>query len=789
MLNQYAKTLLRILWKDKIRNAVNIFGLFLGMASAVIIAKYIGYSLTFDNFHSNQNNIFKLSQVERKNGNITYEGQLTYPGITIASRDAIPEIVNHTKFSQRVETLVMVYDKQGDVMSSNERRIFSVDSSFLQMFTFKTLLGMQKNALTDPNAVVITQSTAKKYFGHDNPIGRSIVTRVPWGREESRTITCVLEDPPRNSKVKFDMLFASLEDETLWDKPTSYQYIQTNSGVDANDLSGKISSFISSQTVFKDKGSKIAVKLIPLAPALSPFELMLAYVGLLILLLSWINFINLSIAQSLSRTGEVFIKKALGSTNLQLALQFIFETLFINCLAFFLTVFFLFVTYDHFMGFAGNHLLPLFSDVLHINSFFFLLFIFGFILTAAYPALFLITRKNSGIARVGEVKTTKGQRIRRGLVVTQFAISSVLMIGLFVMSSQLNYMKTKALGFRSQNQLIIKPPKDNWRGRMVKMKYLKNEIAKLPLINSLTSSTTIPGQSYRQEVNFSKIGSGDSVMLYVNGVDENYLDTYGIRLLTGTNFSRRSSTSSNQTKVIINEVSARALGLSPDQAIGERLFDYETKETYTIIGVIDNYHKTSLRYKIEPMILKFNPRSGYITMNVTPNATYALRDITKKLSHIWENAYSDQPFEYFLLEDKYHEQYQAEDTFFKIFSVFTFISVVLASIGLIGLALFEVANSKLEVGIRKTFGASARAILFLFFKKYFLLLLVATVIGIPVSFRVMDLWLTNYSYRISIGMEHVLLPSIVLLMVALSTILLQIVRLSQLNPIKVLREE
>ncbi len=789
MLNQYAKILLRILWKNKIRNFVNIFGLFVGMASAMIIAKYIGYSLTFDDFHSNQNNIFQLSQVERKNGNITYEGQLTYPGIAITSQYAIPEIVSHTKFSQSVEALVMVFDKEGDVMSSNERRIFHVDSSFLQIFSFKTLLGTQKNALTDPNAVVITKSIAKKYFGNDNPIGRSIVTRVPWGYEESRTITCVLEDPPKNSKIKFDMLFASLEDESLWDKPISYQFIQTNGGADANDLSGKISNFISGQPVFKDKGSKISVKLIPLAPELSSFELMLGYVGLLILLLSWINFINLSIAQSLSRVGEVFIKKALGSTNLQLALQFIFETLVINCLAFFLTVFFLFVTYDYFMGFTGNHLLPLSTDVLHINSLFFLLFVFGFILTAAYPALFLITRKNSGMARVGEVKTTKGQRMRRGLVVTQFAISSVLMIGLFVMSSQLNYMKTKELGFRSQNQLIIKPPKDGWRGRIVKMNYLKNEIAKLPSVNNLTSSTTIPGQSYRQEVNFSKIGAGDSVMLYVNGVDENYLNTYGIRLLTGTNFSRVSSNSSNQTKVIINEMSVQALGLSPYQAIGEQLFDHETKETYTVIGVIDNYHKTSLRYKIEPMILKFNPRSGYITMNLTPNATYALQDITEKLNHIWQNAYSDQPFEYFLLEDKYHEQYQAEDTFLKIFSVFTFISIVLASIGLIGLALFEVANSKLEVGIRKTFGASARAILFLFFKKYFFLLLVATVIGVPVSFRIMDLWLSNYSYRISIGIEHILLPSIVLLTVALSTILLQIVRLSQLNPIKVLREE
>ena len=789
MLHRDISILLRIIWKNKSQNLINVFVLFVGMVSAIIIAKYIGYSLTYDNFHINQDNIFQLSQLEIKNGHTIYEGKLTYPGITIISRHTIPEIVNHTKFDRSVETLIMVSDKEGDLISYNEHRIFRVDSSFLPMFTFKTVHGNQKNALMNPNSAVITKSIAKKYFGDKNPIGRSIISRVPWGRKEHWKITCVLEDPPKNSNIKFDILFSSSYPENLWNHPVNNQFIQTNGPISINDLSDKISNHISDQTVFKNKGSQISIGLTPLIPKLSSFELMLVYVGLFILILSWINFINFSIAQSLNRFSEIFIKKALGSKNAQLVRQFILESLFVHGMAFFLTVFFLFLAYDYFIELTGNHLLPLFSDVLHINSLFLGLFIFGSMITSAYPSFFLVSKKISGVSMVGKVKTSKGQRMRKWLVVTQYTIASILIIGVFVISSQLNYMKAKELGFRSENKLIIKPPKDSGSSRRIKMDYIKNELSEFPWISSITSSTTIPGQSYRREVNFSKVGSGDSVMLYVNGVDENYLNTYGIHLLTGTDYSKRGSASSNETKVIINEISAQALGLSPTLAIGEQLFDYDAKKTYTIIGVIDNYHKTSLRNKIEPMILKFNPGRGYITLNLTPTEPSSLKDITEALNDVWQNAYSDQPFEYFLLEDKYYEQYKTEDSFFKVFSIFTFISIALASIGLIGLALFEAANSKLEVGIRKTFGASTSAILLLFFKRYFILLLMATVIGVPVSFYIMELWLSDYSYRISISLRHILLPSIILLTVAFSTILSQMIKLSQINPIKVLREK
>ena len=415
--------------------------------------------------------------------------------------------------------------------------------------------------------------------------------------------------------------------------------------------------------------------------------------------------------------------------------------------------------------------------------------IIGSILASLYPSLFLVSKKIGGLSKVGKITDQRGRSLRRGLLVAQFVISSVMIIGTFVISSQMDYMMRKDLGFNPVNKLIIKPPKDRQEGKRRRMFAIKRELAKLSWIENITTSSTIPGQSYRQEVYFSLNGSDKRALLYINEVDTSFVRTYGIKFLAGTDFSNTGGAYTNEYKVIINEVSARALGLSPDDAINEKLVDQEDGETYTIIGVVENYHKTSLKENIEPIILKYNPRRGYITLILASDASYSLGNKISELKKIWQTVYRDQPFEYFFLTDKYYAQYDAESFFRKVFSVFTFISIFLACLGIIGLALFEALNSKLEVGIRKTFGASSRAILVLFFKKYLLLLLIAVAIGAPISYYIMEAWLNEYSFRILIGVKHILIPSLILFIVALTTISIQIIKLSLINPAKILREE
>ena len=794
MLNHYIRIFFQVFRKRKFPNLINILGLIVGMMSAIVIAKYIGYSLTFDNFHQHKQSIYQLGQIETKNGNPENSGGSTYRGIAIVAEQAIPEVINYTKFNKGVELLVTVSDEEGKTTSYNENGIISVDSSFLHMFTFRLLQSSQEKALAVPYSAVVTHRTANKYFGNKNPIGETIATRVPWGKKELWTVTGVLEDPPNHSKLQFDLLLRRPVDySNLWEMPTDRQFIQTTSlnaaSSDPDALAQKISHHISNLPIFKDHGRKVSVILTPLTPSLTTFELLLALVGLGILVLSWINFINLSIAQSLNRLGEVMIRKALGSSHRQLIGQFVFESLVINGTALLLTILFLWLSYGYFEELTGNHLLPLFDNGLHINTLFLVSFVVGLMLTSAYPSLFLVSKKVHGLSNVGKVGDRRGQGLRKGLVIAQFAISSIMIVGSYVIASQMDYMMTQDLGFDPTNKLIIKPPKDRGKGKLERMSTIKQELSKLSWVERITTSSTIPGQSYRHEVYFSLKGSDEQSLLYIEGVDTSFAKTYGMRLLAGTDFSTTGGPHINANKVMINEAAARALGFSAEDAIHKLLMDQEEGETYTIIGVVKDFHKLSLKDQIEPSLFQYNPTRGYITLNVGSEVASSLSDKISELKTVWQTVYQDQPFEYFFLTDMYYGQYDAENFFRKVFRVFTFISVFLACLGLIGLAMFEVTNGRLEVGIRKTFGASFSDILVLFLKKYLILLLIATIIGVPISYYIMASWLEEYSFRMLLGLRHLLIPSLLLLIIALATIALQLIKLSLVNPARILREE
>lgn len=794
MLNHYLRIFSKIFRKKKASNIINILGLVVGMVSAIVIAKYVGYSLTFDNFHQNKQSIYQLRQLETKNGNLENSGGSTYQGIAVEAEQAIPEVVNYTRFNKGVERLVTVTNEAGETISYNENNVFTVDSSFLRMFTLRLLQGSQKKALAVPYSAVIARSTAKRYFGNKNPIGETITTRVPWGKKELWTVTGVVEDTPSNSVLQFDMLVCKPVDyNNLWEMPTDHQFIQTSAS-DADALAQKISDHISNLPIFKDQERVVSVTLMPLIPSLTTFEFMLALVGLGILMLSWINFINLSIAQSLNRLGEVVIRKALGSSHRQLVGQFVLESLLINGAALLLTILCLWLSYSYFEELTGYHLLPLFDNSLHINTLFLISFVIGSTLTSAYPSLFLVSKKVQGLSSLGKTTDRRGQGLRKGLVVAQFAISSVMIIGSYVIASQMTYMMSKDLGFSPTNKLIIKPPKDQGKGKLERMFTIKQELAKLSWVERFTTSSTIPGQSYRQEVYFSLKGSDKKPLLYINAVDTSFLSTYGVKLLAGTNFLTTGGAYYNNDgvmpdRVIINEATARAFGLSSEDAIHQLIVDQEQGKTYTIVGVVENYHKISLKGEIEPTLFRYNPRRGYITLNVVPEVANSFDGKISELKTVWQTVYQDQPFEYFFLTDMYFGQYDAEAFFRNVFKVFTFVSVLLACLGLIGLAMFEVTNGSLEVGVRKTFGASSMGILALFFKKYLFLLLVATIIGVPIAYYFMNSWLEEYSFRIFLGVQHLLTPPLLLLMVALATISLQLIRLSLVNPAKVLREE
>ncbi len=790
MIKHYSSVFLKILSKNKIHNTINILGLLIGIISAFVIAKYLGYSLSFDQSHLNQERIFQVKLTESEDGKIvSYEG-LSYKGVPLAMKESSPEIIDYTIFNQTGERLMTVSGENEKNISFNEYLIFTVDSSFFNLFSFKTHLGNQHFAFQHPHSTVITESIAKKYFGNQNPIGKTIKSRTSWGREKEWTVTCVLKDIPNNSKIKFDLLFyAPQKNNNLWDIPVHNLYVLTKSPPNLAKLTKHVSDHLSSIPILKANHRKINISLIPLQASLNTFEWMLVFVAITILVLSWVNFINLSIAQFLKRFNEIIIRKTLGATKRQLIQQFIFEAIGINLLTLSMAILLLITFYDQLLSLTSYHLLSLSDNSFNINTAFFIVFTIGVLLTSFYPAVFLISGKVSGILKKGKITKEKNQNIRKGLVIAQFAISSVLVIGIFIITAQLDYLKNKELGFNTSNKLVVKPPKDKGFKRIRRMQSLKNNYAKIPWVQYLTSSSTIPAQPYRQEANFTLLGSKKSNLLYINAVDTNFISTYEIQILAGTNFNGTGGTSTNRFKVIINEVSAKAYGLNAKEAIGKKVVDEESKEIYTIVGVVKNYHKTTLKESIRPILLKYNPRKGYITLTLSPSMLTSMKLAKSELKEVWQNIYPDQPFECFLLKERFYQQYKTETTFHQIFSIFTIISVILACIGLLGISLQEISRRKLEIGIRKTFGASSKAILILFIKKYLTFIFFATTIGIPCAHYFIGLWLEEYSYRIVISWKHLLIPPLFLTIIALIAISFHIIQLSFTNPVKILREE
>ncbi len=790
MIFHYLRTLLKILSKNSISSFINVLGLIVGMVSALLIAKYIGYSSTFDQNHRNRDEIFQISQTETKNGNIVYVGGLTYRGISINNLRSAPEVLNSTKFDQHVETLVLVNDQQQNTISFNENGIFSVDSSFLQLFDFQAIYGGVEGALTKPHSAIITQSISEKYFGDKNPIGETIETRVSWGENQNWKVTCVIQDPPKNSNIRFDILLAKTEEyEGLWDSPVFNQYVLVKKNTNIKELENRISSEISQMEIFKDENRNIRITLNPLKPSLSSIEILLIFVGLLILILSWINFTNLSIGQFIERQQEVFIRRSLGSSNGQLIQQYLFESASIVLTALILSLLILSVSYKSFLNITEGHLLPLIDNSFNINLSFTILFILGSLISSIYPIIRLVFKNKSKSSLIKNAGMGKSSFKRKLFVGIQFGVAISLMTFTYVISSQMDYLTNKKMGFNIENKIIIKPPKDSWNGKWKRLRTLKKEFYNLSWITSSTSSSTIPGQSYRQEGNFSLLGSNEKVLIYVNEVDKYFLKTYEINITHGSNFLSGGGPS-NKHKALINGVASRLLGLSPEAAVGEKIFDGERE--FTIIGVVENYHKTSPKEKIEPMLFGFNMSRGYITINVIPNATPDInleKERIATLESIWNEIYPDQVFEYFILSSYYNDQFYVEQFLIKIFRFFTIIAAFLACFGLIALSFFESSNYKMEVGIRKTFGSSSGNIFMRFMSRYLLIFIISYVLTIPLTYYLLENWLYNYSYRITISLEHLILPSIILGLVALGSSGFKILQLSMINPGIIFRED
>lgn len=795
MISHYFKLAQKALLKNKYYSFINIIGLVCGMLSALIIAKYIGGSLQFDNFHQKKEKIYFITQEESLNGNPQKNSKSTYWGVGEIINQ-YPEVLSATRYGYHIESLVIADSDSGDRISYLENKIFSVDSSFLNIFTFPLIYGNAETALSGVNSIVITVSASRRYFGNSNPVGKTLTLRSPWGSESVYEVTGVLEDVPRRSQFDFDFLTTHLplDPGELWYVPDYPTYVLLKDNAEIGQLSAKLTSTLNEVPQLKSTNRKVTVELESLANVeLSNSEYILIAVGIFIIVISWVNYINQVIAQSYWRMKEIAILRVMGATRVNLKIQFIVESGLICLTSLILIVLIYLGIEPTLQSFTNGHLLPLIGDPTLINFIFIVIFIIGLVLAAAIPTVILFSPdfgtslRNAYSSKVGSVG------LRQVLVVAQFSISTVLMISVFVISNQLEYMNSKDKGIDMEDVLIVQAPivrDTTWNVKRKTVELFKQKCAELPFVSGVTSSTTVPSEEYRQETFLSLQDNDHKSIVHQNGVDDHFLDLYNVKFIAGRNFIADAGWK-NRNSIILNESAARALGIVDfEKMINAKITDHESEEVYDLVGIVKDYHQTSLKYEMKPIAFKYNVFRGHFSLKISREGVDA-NELEKKLSvikHIWNQTYLDASFDYFFLDDRFSAQDREDQYFGKLFRYFTVLSIIISSLGLFGLSLLISTKRQREIGVRKVFGATSLDILASFLKGYFGPLTIAVVIGTPLAYLLMNMWLRNFAYRIEIGIGVVSLAWLGLIIIFLFTVSYHTIKSSIANPVKTLSE-
>jgi putative ABC transport system permease protein len=792
MINHYFKLAKKVLIKNKYYTIINVFGLVCGMLSALIIAKYIGGSLYYDNFHVKKERIYTVTQEETADGSTSIKGNSTYWGLGEIIRQ-YPEVISLTRYQRHVASLVMADGEKNDKVSFIENRIFAADSNFLEIFTFPFVHGNPETALFQDNSIVLTKSTSEKYFGNANPMGKILARRVSWGAETMYKVTGVIEDIPQRSQFRFDFLVSQspLNSEHFWDVPEYATYVLLKERAKIPELEEKLTGYLNKVAPLKQRNKEVTISLASIANRqLTSIEYLLVVVGLFILFISWVNFINQSIAQSYGRFKEIGILRVMGATRANLKTQFIFESSLV-CISSLIIIISIYLGLEpSLQSFTDGHLLPLIGDPTFINFAFLAIFIFGAILVAAIPSIVLFSRNITPTLQKGFSGKIGSVRLRKALVILQFSISVILMISIVVITNQLEYMNTKEKGINIENTIIVRSPmeKNSWGMKTKNLELFKEKCKERPFVIGISSSATIPGEEYRRETFLSLGDQNEKTLVYLNAVDDHFLELYEVKFVAGNDFTHDAPWK-NRRSIILNESAAHALGITDFDKMLKTKIIVDGDAQFELVGIVKNYHKTSLKYEIRPMAFKFNASFGQFSLkirNLEDN-----NQMQKKLSGIkdaWGQVYPDNPFNFFFLADRFKSQDKQDIYFGKLFKIFTFLSIVISCLGLFGFSLLVSMKRLREIGVRKVFGASATDILVIFFKGYLGSLGVATIIGIPIAYSLMTFWLSNYAYRIEIGFWSISYAVLSLTLIFLFTVSYHTIKSSTANPATVLRD-
>ena len=798
MLKNYFKIAFRNLLRHKVFSFINIFGLAIGMACTILIFLWAKDELSYDKFHKNADNIYLVLRGD--NSEMT---AMSSKFLAPALKEELPEVAGAVSLMQVPANIKILIQTDKDGFEEN----FSLaDSNFFKIFSFKMLEGNPANALTDSKSIVITDKIAKKYFGKENALGKTLAVTL-FGVKHFMKVSGVMENIPRNSHVQSQIIFPVNMLQTFGGKENGWKdqsfetYIQlkktlTNTN-EIQELSVKIKECELKNTESQNKNLRYSlmpltdihlygngIKFLETTGDIKSVRIFIA-IAIIILLIAGINYMNLSTALSLKRTREVGIKKTVGAGRKSLLLQFFGESLFLSFIATGFAILLVKIFLPEFNQLSGKEIVIRFYETNFILGLFLLTLIMGLI-SGSYPAIFLSSFQPIQVLK-GNLMIGAGSLItRKGLVIFQFSLSIVIIISTLIVAHQLNFIKNSKLGLEKENLICVNMTGD------VNNKYeiLKNAFYKIPGVISTSRSESInssglsgTGVSYRRKDN----QSNEEINSWVLYTDFDLMSTYKFEMQQGRFYSEGFPTDKTSA-FVVNEAAAKAMGMK--YPLDEDI--YLRGRLGKIIGVMKNFHFASFHNTIEPMVIMIpdssqeNGRFRIITIRYKSNES---GKIIARLKNIWKEKLPGIPFNYSFYDESLNTLYNSEQRIGTIFKCFSLLSIFIACIGLFGLASLSAEQKTKEIGIRKVLGASTSSIATIFSMEFLKWVVIANFIAWPIAFYFMNKWLEDFAYRIELSWWMFILSGGIALLIAFITVASQAIKAAMANPIDSLKYE
>lgn len=807
MFKSYVKVAIRNLLKYKGTAFINIFGLSIGIACCVLISLFVLDELSYDRYHEKADRIYRV-KVQGIVGTNEFNGAETCVPLADALVREFPEVTTAARLYRGGFPVV----RYGDKVFSEER-FYWADNTVFDVFTIPFIKGDPKTALSKPNTIVITQTMAEKYFGEDDPMGKTLNTdnRVDY------LITGVVKDVPRNSHFHYDFLASLLGTDAaknmFWVSNNIYTYFVLKEGVSYKALEEKLKGLVVkyvgphiqqaagiSLEQFLKSGGAYGYFLQPLTDIhlYSDVEFewepnsdiayiyIFSLIALAILAIACINFMNLATARSTRRAREVGIRKTLGSFHTQLIRQFLAESMIMSFLAIVTGLILVEFLLPWFSGLTGKHL-----AIRYLGSYFTIPLLLGLVVfvgfaAGIYPAFFLASFKPVEVLKGTLKKMGKSSWLRSGLVIFQFTVSIILFIGTFVVHSQLDFIRNKKLGFDKERLVVIKKTDDIG----TQIEPFKQELLKLPGVIHVSNTSTLPGKSFNSNAHKMAGTTGEEThIIWSMRSDYDFDKTFRVKMAEGRFYSRDFQT--DESAVVINEAAVKTLGLK--KPIGKVLVEMgqtpDNSENYQIIGVLEDFHFESLHQKIRPMLINLYRKGQfgrYVSVRVGPGD---IRETLVQLEKIWRKFAMNQAFEYDFFDREFARIYEAEERTGQIFAIFSILAICVACLGLFGLAAFTTEQRTKEIGIRKALGASVTGIVTMLSKEFTRWVLAANIIAWPVAYFIMRRWLRDFVYRTDIEIWMFILAAVLAFVIAYLTLSYQVLKSALANPVEALKYE